>query len=657
MSAISVTSESIELKLPPVRKSGDDEAPAMIVATSRTTVRVSQRPRRWRSSAGTAHAPPPQRVLDAQAQQAVGGDGAQQQRAVDRLVPERVDLQDRQGRGDGPQQQRAQDRAVHAARPAEDGHAADDDRGDDLQLEAGPGRRVDRAEARGVQDAGQAREGAAGHEGPEDPSADADARERRRLGVGADRVQLAARAVGAHRVAGDEHHDHRDQRQDRDAQDRVRADAQEAVGHVGGVDLPALGPLEVRAADDVQRPDRHHQRRHAAQRDQRAVDRAEAGADRDAQDDDERDRDARVVAEQGPDGQRGEAQDRADREVDVARDDDDRLPDGQHRDDRHVERDVAQVLAVEEAVVVERGADHEDRQHADQAQLAYAQQRVEHVAPLAAGARRRHRRRGGGVRDAHAATSACPVAARTTDSSVASSRESAAASRPSCMTSTRSAIPSTSGSSEEIISTARPSPASSDIKRCTSAFVPTSMPRVGSSMIRTFGPVASHFPSTTFCWLPPERKPTGSASLWYFSWSLAAQSEASFSSEPDPMIPRLLRSCCSRVRPMLRSIESSITRPCWRRSSGTRPMPAFMAADGEPRLSLSPSTKTSPASGVSTPKIARATSLRPAPTRPASATISPRRTSKETSMKTPSRVRPLTSRTFSPISASCLGKS
>ena len=64
---------------------------------------------------------------------------------------------------------------------------------------------------------------------------------------------------------------------------------------------------------------------------------------------------------------------------------------------------------------------------------------------------------------------------------------------------------------------------------------------------------------------------------------------------------------------MLRSMLSSITRPCWRRSSGTSPMPAFMAPVGEPGLSLRPSTVTVPASGLSMPKMARATSLRPAP--------------------------------------------
>ena len=36
-----------------------------------------------------------------------------------------------------------------------------------------------------------------------------------------------------------------------------------------------------------------------------------------------------------------------------------------------------------------------------------------------------------------------------------------------------------------------------------SNLAPTSTPLVGSSSSRTFGDVASHFATTTFCWLPP----------------------------------------------------------------------------------------------------------------------------------------------------------
>ncbi len=38
----------------------------------------------------------------------------------------------------------------------------------------------------------------------------------------------------------------------------------------------------------------------------------------------------------------------------------------------------------------------------------------------------------------------------------------------------------------------------------TSALVPTSMPRVGSSTISRLGFLPSHLASTTFCWLPPD---------------------------------------------------------------------------------------------------------------------------------------------------------
>ena len=46
--------------------------------------------------------------------------------------------------------------------------------------------------------------------------------------------------------------------------------------------------------------------------------------------------------------------------------------------------------------------------------------------------------------------------------------------------------------------------ASLPISAWISALAPTSMPRVGSSMMRMRGSVASHLPSTTFCWLPPD---------------------------------------------------------------------------------------------------------------------------------------------------------
>src|ERR1700678_4390298 len=81
--------------------------------------------------------------------------------------------------------------------------------------------------------------------------------------------------------------------------------------------------------------------------------------------------------------------------------------------------------------------------------------------------------------------------------------------------------------------------------------------------------------------------------------------------------------------------DMSMTRPCCLRSSGTKPIPALIAAAGDTLRRSRLPTVTEPASYRSTPKTARATSLRPEPTSPASATISPAATVRDTSMKTP----------------------
>ena len=229
-----------------------------------------------------------------------------------------------------------------------------------------------------------------------------------------------------------------------------------------------------------------------------------------------------VAGEQVAGHEGGEADDRADRQVDVARDDHERLADGEDREDRRVEREVAQRRGLDEARLEDAGDRDQQRERDDDAELADAEDALDE--PAGALALERGRSAGASSR---ASASPAPVASRMTLSSSASARDSSPVMRPSCMTSTRSAMPSTSGSSLEIISTATPWPASSLISRCTSALVPTSMPRVGSSTISTFGPVASHLPSTTFCWLPPDSVPTLSCRRWNFSCSRAAHSSAS----------------------------------------------------------------------------------------------------------------------------------
>ena len=86
-------------------------------------------------------------------------------------------------------------------------------------------------------------------------------------------------------------------------------------------------------------------------------------------------------------------------------------------------------------------------------------------------------------------------------------------------------------------------------------------------------------------------------------------------------------------------------------------MPAAIAAAALPFGSARPLSRTVPDVRLSMPKTARATSERPAPTSPASATISPLRTLKEMSWKTPSLLRFATSSTTSPGVVSVLGNS
>ena len=95
-------------------------------------------------------------------------------------------------------------------------------------------------------------------------------------------------------------------------------------------------------------------------------------------------------------------------------------------------------------------------------------------------------------------------------------------------------------------------------------------------------------------------------------------------------------------------MDCGIKTPCCCRSSGTSATPACIAPAGSWRTRPVPATITLPESMASRPKIARRTSVRPAPTRPASPTISPAFTLREMSVKRGLRVNPLTSRATSP---------
>ena len=181
------------------------------------------------------------------------------------------------------------------------------------------------------------------------------------------------------------------------------------------------------------------------------------------------------------------------------------------------------------------------------------------------------------------------------------------------------------------------------------------MPRVGSSTSRTSGLRASHFASTTFCWLPPDSSAAARATSgvridsWRRESSASAVSAARSTTPPRDSAVRFGSA-------MFAAIAKSSSSPCALRSSGTRQSPAAIAAATDPGGRVRPSTATWPPLTGSMPKTARASSVRPAPTRPASPRISPRCSVRSTRTFGLARVRrPEIPRTGTPRAGSARG--
>src|SRR6185503_253300 len=138
-----------------------------------------------------------------------------------------------------------------------------------------------------------------------------------------------------------------------------------------------------------------------------------------------------------------------DRDVDVAREDDERHPDRRNEDRSVRDRHRAEIGGIEE--LRREQAEHQEQQ---------AQRRGDRQLALVA-------------EDHAAAPSAWPSARAITRSCVASPRPRMPASAPPRRTPTRSLIPRISGSSEEIIRIASPFSARSTISRWISDFAPT----------------------------------------------------------------------------------------------------------------------------------------------------------------------------------------
>src|SRR5438067_7084034 len=290
MIAISPTLRQMKNRFVDCRKYGETAAPYAIVPPRRTRRSVSQRatkpvprhavgrrlgtssPGLRSSSSATGSPPRAQGGRNAQRDQPVEGDRGDEQRARDSLAPEGRHVHNDERAVDRVEEECTEGGAEDGAAAAEDGHAADDDRGNHLELVADAGDRVNGAEARQPDGAGDPGDAAAQHEGKENARADGDAREARRGRIRPDRVEVARRAERTHGVRRDRDSDDSDDAEVRDPQHGAVADLVEALRQHGGVDLVAAGPGAVDPADDVERPERDDEARHAGNRHDGAVD-------------------------------------------------------------------------------------------------------------------------------------------------------------------------------------------------------------------------------------------------------------------------------------------------------------------------------------------------------------------------------------------------
>src|SRR5581483_11856083 len=209
---------------------------------------------------------------------------------------------------------------------------------------------------------------------------------------------------------------------------------------------------------------------------------------------------------------RAEVEVRTDREVDAARDQHKGQPRSHHAVGRPLARDVEEVRPADEDRVLERDRDHERREREHDPVRAHEldpEGARGARAGTAAGRDRLGAHRRLGVTLGHTASRSTPKASSRMSRAVQRSPERIPTDRPRAITRILSEISTTSSSSDDAKRTVRPSPASLSMIANISDFAPTSMPAVGSSSRRTRGPTPSARPTTTFCWLPPERNPAG----------------------------------------------------------------------------------------------------------------------------------------------------
>src|SRR5436309_9189477 len=451
----------------------------------------------------------------------------------------------------------AREGADDRAAPPEDIHTADDDGRHHLELETLTGDDGDVPEAHEEEEAGQAGQGAAQQKRDEDVALDREAGDARRVGVGADREEPATvRQIRKDKLEDD--HDGQREQDERphvelaERDDRHSRQVQQPGGERVGRHRLGTRELDERHPIDGERAECRDDRRDAPECDDHAVDGAERAAHRDGNAESGGRWHSGRAGEERTDEVGDEPYDGADRKVDVAGEDDEGLTDGGDRDDREAGADVGEGLPCE--VVRDLGREEGDDRDED-----------EHKRELADLLRSNAAEQEGHTTTAGVAS--CTMAVASTRSCVASALSKTAICRPSRITRMRSLMARTSGSSELMRMTAIPSWASSSMIWWTSAFAPTSRPRVGSSRMKTRGRVFSHLLRTTFCWLPPESDPAAVRTEGARMLRRSLKPCATASSAARLTRPNRLRYGRSVGSVTFAAIESGKTRPSCRRSS------------------------------------------------------------------------------------------
>src|SRR5205807_3726631 len=218
---------------------------------------------------------------------------------------------------------------------------------------------------------------------------------------------------------------------------------------------------EVKAPIDIEGAERRDDCGDLCNRDQQPIERTQSQA-KQAADSDRARNTERVFLEQIAGRERDQTNHRSHRQVDVAGQNNCRLADRDDCDERYVEQDLLEVGDREE----ERRLDRDDGNHGkeDEQDPDFAEPSHQGECSLEAKAAGECRI-GWRIDYPHAHASAWPVAAAMIRSCDASSRSNSAATRPSCKTTIRSAMPSTSSSSLEMRTIAMPCAASCEMIR------------------------------------------------------------------------------------------------------------------------------------------------------------------------------------------------